>query len=101
MKKLIQKHGLITYFFLAYFISWGGILLSFGSEGIRIFPGENVLTEGFSRQLLFIWLAMLAGPGIAGILVARIVDGKKGLQKLFASIINWNVHIKWYAALLI
>jgi len=101
MKKLIQKHVLMTYFILAYFISWGGILLSFGADGIRVFQGENVLTEGFSRQLLFIWLAMLAGPSIAGILLTRIVDGRKGLQKLFASIINWNVHIKWYAAALL
>jgi len=101
MKKLLQKHVLITYFILAYFISWGGILLSFGPEGARIFQGENVLTEGFSRQLLFIWLAMLAGPSIAGILLTRLVDGKKGLQKLLASIVNWNVPIKWYAAALL
>lgn len=100
MKKFIQKYSLTAYFFLAYFISWAGILLSFGASGIQIFQGGNVLSEGFSRQLFYIWLAMLAGPSIAGIFLTYVTDRKNGIKKLGSSLRNWKIHIKWYAAAL-
>ena len=101
MKKLILKHSLTTYFFLAYFIAWGGILLSFGSDGIRVLQGGNVLAEGFSKQLFVMWLAMLAGPSVAGILLTLLLDGKGGLKNLISFQLTWKVNPVWYAAALL
>jgi uncharacterized protein len=83
IKTFIRRNSLAFYFILAYFISWGGILLALGPSGFRIFSGEKVLTQGLSTQLIFIWLAMLAGPSVACLLLTALVDGMKELKKNF------------------
>ncbi len=102
IKTFIQSRSLLFYFILAYAISWGGFLLSFGPDGFKIFQGESVLSQGFSdKQSMIVWLAMLAGPSLAGLLLTGIVDGKSGLKRLASSILKWNVNMKWYIALFI
>jgi uncharacterized protein len=88
------------FFLLAWVISWGGIVLSFGGSSLHIFQGQNVLSGTVSRQMLFIWLAMLAGPAIGGMLFTWMGEGRKGLKELFASSVRWKVKGKWYAAAL-
>ncbi len=101
IKTFIQSHSLLFYFILAYGISWGGFLLSFGPDGFKIFQGEGILSRGFSnRQSITVWLAMLAGPSLSCLLLTGIVDGKPGLKRLVSSILKWNVDIKWYIAAL-
>ena len=97
-KEFVRKHSLLLYFLLTYIISWGGIILILGPAGFQIFSGEKILTEGFSKQVLFIWLVMLAGPTISSFLLTWSLDGKEGLKRLIASIVNVKVGIKWYAA---
>ncbi|NPV49747.1 MAG: hypothetical protein HPY60_00920 [Candidatus Methanofastidiosum sp.] len=97
-KEFVRKHSLLLYFLLTYIISWGGIILILGPAGFQIFSGEKILTEGFSKQVLFIWLVMLAGPTISSFLLTWSLDGKEGLKRLIASIGNVKVGIKWYAA---
>ena len=101
IKTFIRSRSLSFYFILAYAISWGGFLLSFGPDGFQIFQGESVLSQGFSeRQSFIVWLGMLAGPSLACLLLTGIVDGKPGLKRLVLSMLKWNVNIKWYIAAL-
>lgn len=101
IKSFIQSRSLLIYFILAYAISWGGFFLSFGPDGFKIFQGESVLSQDFSNnQSLIVWLAMLAGPSLAGLLLTGIADGNPGLKRLVSSILKWNVNIKWYIAAL-
>ena len=88
------------FFLLAWIISWGGIILSFGGDRLQIFQGQNVLSGAVSRQLLFIWLAMLAGPAIGGIVFTWMAAGREGVKKLFASSIRWRVNAIWWVAAL-
>ncbi len=101
MKKFITRNSLFLFFILAYAISWIGIVLSFGQDGLHIFQAEHVLAGEFSRQLIMIWLSMLAGPAISGIFFTATIDGKEGLKHLLRSIVKWEINIKWYCAAMV
>ena len=98
MKKFINRNALLLFFIMAYAISWTGIFLSFGQDGLRIFQAQHVLAGEYSRQLIWIWLSMIAGPAICGVFFTAIIDGKGGLQDLLRLIVKWKVNIKWYCA---
>ena len=69
IKAFINRHSLAAYFALAFAISWGGVLLVIGG------PGGIPGTAARSDPLFpFVYLAMLAGPSVAGILVALPCD---------------------------
>lgn len=101
MKEFVKSHPLITFFVLAYAIAWGLILLIDYWTGFGAFRGEIGLNEGVSSSLLLVWLSMLAGPSIAGIVMTSILDGKEGLRRLFSSMFRWKVSLWWYAAALL
>ena len=101
MKKFINRNALLLFFTMAFVISWVGILLSFGQNGLRIFQGQDVLAGKYSSQLILIWLSMLVGPSISGIFLTATIDGKRGLKHLLRLILKWKVHIKWYCAALL
>lgn len=98
MKKFIIRNSLLLFFTITFVISWTGIFLSFGQDGLQIFQAEHVLAGEYSRQLILIWLSMIAGPAICGVFFTAIVDGKRGPKHLFRLIAKWKVHIKWYFA---
>lgn len=58
-------------------------------------PGHQGQVE---RLLPFVFLAMLAGPGLASILLTGIVDGRDGLRDLFVRQCRWRVSIRSYSA---
>lgn len=98
MKAIIQRHPLTAYFLLAFFIPWSVIL--YVSDGLKPFQGEGVLSQSVSAKLMLVWLAMLAGPAIAGLLLKRIVDGKEGLKEMVSQMLRWKTGIRWYLAAL-
>jgi membrane protease YdiL (CAAX protease family) len=101
MKKFINRHALLLFFIMAFTISWVGILLSFGQNGLHIFQGQDVLAGKYSSQLILIWLSMLAGPSISGIFLTATIGGKRGLKRLLRLLLKWEAHIKWYCAALL
>ena len=101
MKEFINRNALLLFFTMAFTISWVGIFLSFGQNGLHIFQGQDVLAGIYSSQLLLIWLSMLVGPSISGIFLTATMDGKRGLKHLLRLILKWKVHIKWYGAALL
>lgn len=97
MKKYIQEHAVIFYFIAAYAIAWGGVLFVFRNEGLEPYQGESVLSGKINPNYLYVWIAMLVAPAIAGILFTLITGGREGIRKLFASLIKWKVSLKWYS----
>lgn len=91
VKAFITSHPLPTYFALAFAISWGGLLIVVGGGG---FTGA---TEPTDRQLPLVYLAMFAGPTVAGILLAGLVEGTAGFRELRSRLLRWQVGARWYA----
>jgi membrane protease YdiL (CAAX protease family) len=100
MKAFLKRYPLFSYFSLAYFIAWGGILLVNFYSGFKLFHGESVLSKGMSGQIMILWLIMISAPCFAGLLLKRIVDGKEGFKALLSSMGRWKVSIGWYGAAL-
>jgi membrane protease YdiL (CAAX protease family) len=91
----IKQHPLLTFLLLTFAISWGGILwvLSRGEFAV----------DGEQSETLFImmYLAMLAGPTITGIVLTSVVYGRAGLRDLASRLLRWRIGARWYMAALL
>jgi membrane protease YdiL (CAAX protease family) len=94
-KTFVIRHPVVTCFVLTFLISWSGVLLVLGRGA---FTGA---TEPADVQLPFIYLAMLAGPTVAGLLLTGVVSGKAGFSELLSRLLTWRVAVSWYAVALL
>jgi membrane protease YdiL (CAAX protease family) len=94
-RALVWRHPALTYFVLTFVISWGGALLVIGPGG---FPATQ---EEFDRLLPLAGLALLAGPGISGVLLTGLVHGRAGLRDVVVRMTRWRVGVRWYAPALL
>jgi membrane protease YdiL (CAAX protease family) len=95
LQAFIQRHPVPIYYVLTYALSWGVILLVIGPEG---FLGTKAIPEA---RLPLVYLAMLVGPSIAGILLTDLVSGRRGLYDLLSRMLRWRVGVRWYAVALL
>jgi len=95
IKTFIKRHAVLTYYVLVFTISWGGILLVVG-------PGFSLDSTAIPQERLpFVYLAMLIGPSVAGILATGLVAGGAGLRQLLSRFVRWRVGGRWYAVALL
>jgi uncharacterized protein len=93
---LISRHPVVSYYFLTFAISVGGVFLLVGS------PGDIPATsEQVARLFPMALLATLAGPSIAGLLLTGLIDGKHGFRELVSRLLRWRVGAGWYALALL
>lgn len=95
IKELIARYPVPTYYALVFTISWGGILIVVGPAGIM---GTKYNPLALAQ---FVYLAALAGPSVAGILMTVLVDGRAGLRELLSRLCRWRVGAYWYAVALL
>lgn len=86
----IDRHAVATYFVLAYSITWFILL---GLFGLNL--ATNTALSLADMGVMF--LAMLAGPSIAGLLLTAVLDGRAGLQELWARFLKWRLPLRWVA----
>ena len=91
----IRRHPVAAYYTAVFAISWGGCLAIMGPSGIL---GTTPIS---AARLPFVYLASLAGPGLAGILLTGLVHGKAGPRDLRARLFRWRVGVRWYAVALL
>jgi membrane protease YdiL (CAAX protease family) len=91
---MIRRYPVVTYFALTFLISWSGALAVAAPHLIRHQPLPKITG-------LLMFPVMLLGPSLAGVLLTRIVDGKRGLGVLLSAIVRARVPAGWYAVLLI
>jgi len=48
-----------------------------------------------------VFLAMFAGPAVAGLLLTGVVSGKAGFRDLLSRLLTWRVAARWYAVALL
>src|SRR5829696_10015049 len=93
----IKSHPLLSYFALAFAISWGAVLTV-----IVVGHGSILATkEQFETLILFAGPAMLLGPSVASILLTGLVYGKAGFRDLLTRMTRWRVGARWYAVALL
>ena len=90
-----MRHHVVTYFILTFLISWGGIAVVLGPGA---FTGATAPIEAL---LPLVYLAMFAGPSVAGILMTVLVDGRAGLHDLRSRLLRWRVDVRWYVVALL
>ena len=91
----MKRHAVPVYFALVFVISWGGGLLILG-------PGDfPPSAEQFESLGALLYIAILAGPCLSGILLIAVVDGRRGLRDLLARLGRWRVGWNAYALALL
>jgi uncharacterized protein len=96
IKAFIKSHPVLSYFALAFAISWGGILLVVGGPSGILGTKEEV-----DRLLLFVMMAWFAGPSVAGILLTGLLYGREGFHNLLTRMTRWRIGARWYAVALL
>ncbi|RDU24923.1 CPBP family glutamic-type intramembrane protease [Anaerosacchariphilus polymeriproducens] len=90
MINLIKRFPIVTYMLLTFLISWSGLLIILG---IDVFTGKAEILE---NEMPLLFLAMCAGPSVAGLLMIYVMDGRSGITALFKSLVKWKLNFKWY-----
>ncbi len=94
MKADTQRKSLSLYFVLAIVISWLSALLA---EQFDL----PLTTERAQSVGPFIYVAMLTGPFIGGLLSIGLMYGKKGFKDLLRKLTAWKVSWRWYLIVLL
>jgi membrane protease YdiL (CAAX protease family) len=93
--EFIKRHPVASYFPLAIVVSWGGILAIVLPTQ---FPAPASETE---RLFVSVYLAMLAGPSLAGLTVTAVVGGSHALSEFGNRLRAWRVGLRWYVVALV
>jgi uncharacterized protein len=97
IKAFIKRHPLLSYFALAFAISWGGILIAvgLGPGGFSATPQQVQMAVPYAVP------AMILGPSVAGILLTGLLYGRTGLREFRSRLLRWRVGARWYAVALL
>ncbi len=93
--KPLVRHAVPIYFGFVFLISWGGGFLILGPDGYPPSASE------FEHLGALLYVPMMAGPCVAGVLMTGLVAGRPGLYELFARLTRWRVGARWYAVALL
>lgn len=88
MTKYIQRHPLISFVLINYFISW-----------IFLYPCYQIILS--AEEGTFPWLALIGlpgayGPTIAAIIITAITEKKGAVRELLSKYLIWKIPFKWY-----
>ena len=86
----LRRFPILSYFTLTFGISWGGILVVLGTSGFDL-----TVLRPLDTGVIFV--SMLLGPSVAGILMTALLDGRAGLHELWTRLLRWRVDSRWYA----
>jgi uncharacterized protein len=86
--------AVVSYFVLTFAVSWTGAVFVAAPHLLR----HETIPKTSGLQM---FLVMLLGPSIVGILMTRFTEGEEGLRYLFARMRRVRVRANWYAVLLI
>jgi CAAX protease family protein len=90
LKNFVERHPVLSYFILVYLITWGAILL---------IVQELAFSAEFdpTARTAIVSLPMLIAPGVAGISLTALIEGKTGLKAMLSRMTHWQADIRWYA----
>jgi membrane protease YdiL (CAAX protease family) len=96
IRAFVKGHPLVSFYALAFAITWGGLIMVVGGSG-EILGSPELLGTYFA----LVMLAWLAGPSVASILMTGLVSGREGYRELLSRLLKWRVGARWYAVALL
>jgi membrane protease YdiL (CAAX protease family) len=97
IKAFLKSHPVLSFYALAFAITWGTILIVVG-----VGPNAILATkEQYSTMMAFLYPMMLVGPSVAGILLTGLLYGRAGLREFGSRLTRWRVGARWYALALL
>lgn len=90
---LIARHPVISFFLLAYILTWLGWspwVLSNDGIGLLDFDGEKY-------AFFFNTVGLILGPTLSAFVVTGVPEGREGVRRLLSRILLWRVSLRWYA----
>ena len=90
LSSVVKRHPIITFFVLAYALSW--II-----ESPLVFLGDSVTT---TQSLVLVILASNV-PSVVAIVLTAIVLGRESLRKLLGRLLIWSVNPLWYLVIVL
>jgi membrane protease YdiL (CAAX protease family) len=95
IKDFVKSHPLLSFFVLAFVISWAGVIMVVGPSGIA----ANRLPS--DMQIALLYPTLVVGPSVAGLLLTGLLYGKEGFRELRSRLLKWRVGARWYAVALL
>jgi membrane protease YdiL (CAAX protease family) len=86
MKSAISNHPLLSFFLLAFILSWIVVL--------PLILNPSLAPEPFQA------LGALAGPTLAGLIVMAATEGRHAFRPFFARYVQWRAGIVWWLIVL-
>ena len=86
----VKRKPVLAYFVLTLIISWGSLLLIMGVGGIL---GTTAVP---TERMPLLYLGMLLGPSLSGLLMIGLVYGRLGFRELLLRLRHWHVGVGWY-----
>jgi len=97
LKGLLARHPLVSFFVLAYaltWVAWSPWYLS--EEGIGLLPYDG---ESISDYLNTV--ALIVGPTLSAFIMTGVIGGREGVLRLLRRIVLWRVGFRWYLVVLL
>jgi membrane protease YdiL (CAAX protease family) len=94
IRVIFSRHPLLTYFALAFLVSWAAVYWLIAPTGI---PGTGA---EFLNRVPLVFFVMLLGPSLAGLGLTALCGGRSGMRNLWARQRRWRLG-RWWAAPLI
>jgi membrane protease YdiL (CAAX protease family) len=94
LRTFVNRHSVLTYYVLTFAISWGCVLMVLGPGGIPM------TAEQFETVGPLVYMALLAGPGVAGLLLTSLVAGRAGFRELLSRLLR-RIGAGWVAVALL
>jgi membrane protease YdiL (CAAX protease family) len=91
IRERLKSHAVLIYFAVVFFISWGGGLIIVGPKNLPL------RWQQFERLGPLLYVAMLAGPSVAGVLLTGLMHGRSGFRDLLSRLLRWRVGWTAYA----
>jgi uncharacterized protein len=97
LRRLLIRHPLISFFALAYaltWLAWSPWFLSEAGVGLLPYDGEGV-------SLYSNIAALILGPTFSAFIMTGATGGRDGVRRLLRRIVLWRVGFRWYLFVLL
>jgi membrane protease YdiL (CAAX protease family) len=97
IRRLLARHPLVSFFVLAYaltWLAWSPWYLSEDGIGLLHYDGEAI--SDYVNTV-----ALILGPTLSAFIMTGVTEGRRGVRLLARRIVLWRVGLRWYLFVLV